>query len=129
MLSRLHGQFVRVLVFVAAAALPAAAHDTIQVAQDEAGKLVGHAHFDDVVVYLPESVFPGFDGFAGPDPGVEALIEDDPDEGLFVLPSTVNIELVLISADPVMRVWNGSAFLAPGDALVLGAPYFHLHPV
>lgn len=107
----------------------ASAHDTIQVGRSAAGQMVGHLHFDDAFLYLPESVFPGFEGFAAPDPGWEAVHEDHPDEDLFMLPHSADIAAVLLASDAEMGVWNGSAFVGVGESLLLGHPAFHIHPI
>jgi hypothetical protein len=121
-----------VLVITAGvAALPptAPAHSTFMFAQDAFGKIVPHPHLDDDPVLLPESMYPGVFGFAGVEPGLEALQEAHND--LFPLPSTSFIEVMVMGSDPNISLWDitGSGPLPIGGTFPLGAPYFHFHPI
>lgn len=80
---------------------------------------------------LGESTFPGFDGFAEADPGWVATTEDLPDEGLFLLPPSSDLEFVLLASTEHIRVWNdrGSAPMQIGETYHIGQPLFHNHPI
>jgi len=80
---------------------------------------------------LPPSVFPGIPGWATGELGFHSAFADMPDEDLFVLPDTVDIQFVLVSTQPGVRLLNdhGSAWMLPGETFELGIPFFDAHPL
>lgn len=116
-----------VLAAVAAAAAPVLAHDELSVGHNNSGRLTvlnegSHA-------FLLDMNIPGFPGMSGFPLGLANLTADEPTLGMFVLPNTVNIGFVLSKNDPELTMWNGTTAMVAGDAYMLGAPFFHYHPV
>jgi PEP-CTERM motif len=116
------------LVAALAVTAPASAHELIvgrTLSNQLAVRVVG-APF-----HLDESPFPGFDGYAASDPGFVSTPEDDPDHGIFLLPSNADLEFILVGADDHIQVWNdtGTAPMQIGEAFSIGMPLFHSHPI
>lgn len=80
---------------------------------------------------LPSSLFSAYPGFTDPFPGFESLDFDVPAEGLFTLSPGAQIEVILVSMDPGVRMLNdtGSGFLAVGETYFFGSPFFDFHPL
>lgn len=72
-------------------------------------------------------------GWAGDEPGFEALTEDEPDEDLFRLGTGAQIRLEAVALDPALRVRNPLNPLmmlsSPGDQLLLGDHELHDHVI
>ena len=72
-------------------------------------------------------------GWAGEEPGFEALMEDEPDEGFYRLAPGAQIWLEAISLDPALKVHNPLNPLlvidSPGDQLFLGDHELHDHVI
>jgi hypothetical protein len=115
---------------LAFSAAPAAAHDDVFITCNAEGRLQVEVVVK-LPIELPESTFPGIDGWAGAGIGLTTIVSDQPERGRFMLPPTSNIRLVLVSQDHGVRMLNdnGSAWLEPGQEFGLGAPYFMFHPV
>ncbi len=72
-------------------------------------------------------------GWAGDEPGFEALMEDVPDEGLYKLAPGAQIWLEAISLDPALKAHDPLNPLllmdSPGDQLFLGNHELHDHVI
>lgn len=119
-----------VIVSTLAAALPVSARDHFEIiiAQNSAGQLQVHADFPQPIA-LPPSIFPGYLGYAAALPGFASLDFDEPGEDLYTLSLASSPVFILISADPGVRVWNGTTPKTPGQPYTLGTPPFDNHPV
>lgn len=118
------------LVCLALAALSASAlaHNPINIARTAEGRLTHHIHAEQPEPLNP-SVFPEYPGWCDFDVAIEALEEDDDKEGLFTLDPAADIELLVVSSDPGVRVaFNLGQFIEPGSGFNLGHSYFHYHP-
>lgn len=104
------------------------AHEEVLVARSSTNQLVMHTH-DPMPFELPDSVFPGVNGFASADIAFQSLELDDPGEDIFTLPAAVDIRCVLLQASPNMRVYNGLNPMNVGEEIVLGAPTIHYLPI
>lgn len=80
---------------------------------------------------LPVSEFSGFPGYAAADPGFFNAPADDPNNDLFMLPPTADLEFILIASGPHIQIWNdtGSAPMQIGEHYTIGSPFFHVHPL
>src|SRR5262245_41215488 len=117
------------LAFAGFASEPARAHELL-IGRSDTDQIVLHIE-GDMPFFLPESIFPGLDGFAAANPGFVSTDEDLPDEGLFIMPGTCDLEFILLAATEHIRVWNdhGSAPMTIGETYHIGQPLFHNHPV
>lgn len=97
------------------------------VAWDGAGQLAVEFNFDSIE---PLSSFinsgganADFTGWFGDAPGFASFETDEPDEGLFVVPSGTVVGFELIDADPAFRVYDPffDAPLAPGGTFIIGS--------
>lgn len=117
-------------VLVLASLTTAAFAHELQVGRTASNQIVmnilGGQPFD-----LEESPFPGFDGFAASDPGFVAIVEDDPNTGTLVLPTSSFLKFTLVGIDAGIQIWNdsGSAPMNVGETYTLGQPLFHVHPI
>lgn len=100
-------------------------HDECLVGHDGLGTL--HAHEDFMEPLVLDQMFMGFPGIGGAPLGLANLPADEPD--IFALPPTVNIGFILTGAHPKLSMWNGLTEMNIDDAYMLGAPFFHFHPV
>lgn len=75
------------------------------------------------------SVFPEFPGHATGLWGFESAENDVPDEDLFMLSESAQIEVVLVGGDEAVRMYDGSRLVTPGDTILLGNPAFDFHPI
>lgn len=87
------------------------------------------------LIDLPPNNVPPFVGFFGDDPGFANLDIDEPNEGVYALPTTARLAARIVSLDPALRVYdNDGAFtpvLAGGSFSLLGSPVpgvFDTHP-
>ncbi len=119
------------LLAAAATAAPCAiAHEELVVAQDAAGRLVLHAHFESPLG-VPESVFPAFPGWATGEFGLVSLDVADEAEGLFPPPPDSDLVFILTHVDDDLSVWNdhGTAPMIVGESFHMGTPFFDTHPI
>lgn len=114
-------------VILAASHAPAA---EVLIARTGAGQLVPVLEFT-MPVELPRSVFPGFPGHAAGYPGFESYTLNVPANDRFVPFPTANIEVLVVSIAPNLRIQNDTAtgFLSAGDTFLLGRPFFDHHPL
>ena len=112
--------------------------------------VVGHQHEGDVIIGRSgsgrllfeanlneirplEAVNGLLKGWAGDEPGFEALMEDEPDEGFYRLAPGARIWLEAISLDPALKAHNPLNPLlvvdSPGDQLFLGDHELHEHVI
>jgi hypothetical protein len=110
----------------------ALAHNAIEVGHKANGQLFPHWHQKDPSP-ISVSNIPTIPGWADIPVGIEAIVKDEPGHDLFVLADNCSIEFIVVAADPNVMVWNenSSAPLPVGgaDSFVLGAPFFHYHPI
>lgn len=88
-----------------------------------------HTHGGTMPYVLPASAFPGINGWAAAEVAFTSAETDHPALGTVVLPATVDLRAVLLSASPGMHVYGGLNPLAIGGELVLGAPVVHFMPI
>jgi hypothetical protein len=104
-------------------------HEHVLVGHNAAGQLA--AHFDQTEpVRLGVSSLPGVKGWAGGGPGIESIGKDDQEEDFFALPSSAQIEMVLVAADPNLNLFAAGeeGFVPIGGTWVVVSPFFHMHP-
>ncbi len=111
-------------------------HGDVIIARTAAGQLA--VEFENPDEPLGRVDVPAFSGWIGDEPGFESIEEDEPDEDLYMLDPTANIqiEIVNISAggfavlppdfDVAVDDFNTSK-LGAGDTLDFGSPAFHVH--
>lgn len=103
----------------------------VVIGRSGSGQLKLEADLDHVRVL--EDVNGLLNGWAGDEPGFEALLEDEPDEGFYRLASGAQIWLEGISLDPALKVHNplNPSLLidSPGDQLFLGDHELHDHVI
>lgn len=102
--------------------------DGIDVGRNAAGKLLAIIEVPQPLP-IPNSPFPGIEGYATADVGFSSVEHDHPAEGLFALPPTANVEFVLLGAEHDLLVFNGLTPMMVGEAGLLGTPFFDVHPV
>lgn len=116
-------------ILLATALLVASASADILIGQTGAGQLKMHAHADDQPFAL-QPVNGLFNGWADDHPAFKSVDVPDPDEDLFSLPEVAGIEVELVAIDPAFRLFRDDlSELHVGDALGLGSPEIHYHPV
>ncbi len=105
-------------------------HPEVQVAQDAAGRIVAGLPFE-MPVELPDSIFPGFPGWADSVPGFASVFVADPDNGVFLPNPDSQLEFLVTDIDTGLGLLNdhGSAFMSVGETFFLGQPDFDTHPL
>jgi len=121
-------------IIVGAFSASAAAHQhegDVIIGRTGSGQLRFEADLDEI--HLLEPVAGLLQGWAGDEPGFEALAEDEPDEDFFRLGTGAQIWLEAVALDPALRVHNPLNPLlmlsAPGDRLPLGDHELHDHVI
>jgi hypothetical protein len=78
---------------------------------------------------LPNSPFPGIEGYSTGAIGISSIEIEHADEGLFPLPPSADVRFILVSADDDLLVYAGLSPLPIGGGGVLGNPFFDFHPI
>lgn len=113
------------LVFVAGTALADFETD-FGVAWDGQGQLQVEFNFDSIepiASFITDGGANGdFTGWFSDEPGFANFDEDEPDEGLFVVPDGTVVGFELVAIDPAFRVYDPffDAALNPSDTFILG---------
>ncbi len=103
----------------------------IIIGRSSGGVLKIEADLDECRLVQPVSGL--LNGWAGDEPGFEAIMEDEPGEDLFRLDAGAQIWLEALSLDPAFKVRNPLNPLqvidAPGERLLLGRHDLHDHVI
>lgn len=78
---------------------------------------------------VPNSPFPGIEGYATAEIGFASIEVDHPGEGLFALPASADVRFILVSADDDLLLYAGLSPMPLGGSAVLGNPFFDFHPI
>lgn len=105
-------------------------HEELIIGRTAANQLKIHFHAK-LPVDMPVSVFPGFPGWVAVEQGFESTSLDEPDEDFFQLDQNSDIEFVLVSQDPGIRISNdtGNGYTPVGGTFHFGQPFFDFHPI
>jgi len=86
----------------------------------------------DEPVFCEPSAMPGLNGWLKDDPGFEALLEDEPDEGFYMLQPGAQVRLEVVSLDAGIKLWNPELTQmadAVGEWIDLGDYELHTHMI
>ncbi len=78
---------------------------------------------------VPNSFFPGIEGYATAEIGFASIEVDQPVEGLFALPASADVRFILVSADDDLLLYAGLSPMSLGGSTILGNPFFDFHPI
>ncbi len=105
-------------------------HADLEVGKTATNQIAVEFDFDDAFE-VPPVDGPLLFGCALDDPGFMTLDEDEPDEGLFMLPNGTEIAFELVSIDPGLVIYTpgfGDTIDTPGETFVIGTVPFDVHP-
>lgn len=94
-----------------------------------AGQIIIEFDADEALPLVPVDG-PLLFGCAHDDPGFESLEEDEPKEGIFVLPPGADIRLEIVSITPGLVIYSpgfAQTLDSAGEQMTLGPPPIHLH--
>lgn len=86
--------------------------------------------YDDFGTNMPLPAINGLlQGWAGDEPGFEALDADEPDEDFYTLPDGALIAIEILSVDTGFKIWKPglAGLLLAGDTFTLGGNNLHAH--
>ncbi len=135
-------KYLRILtlasILAGPAIAPALAHDHQHEGDIIVGRILGtpdqlamEADLDEPVFCEPSAV-PGLNGWLKDEPGLEALMEDEPDEGFYMLQPGAQVRLEVVSLDAGIKVWNPELTQmadAVGEWIDLGDHELHTHMI
>lgn len=126
------------LVGTVSVVAPALAHDHQHEGDIIVGRMLGtpdrlaiEADLNEPVLCEP-SGYPGLNGWIKDDPGFEALMENEPDEGFYTLQPGAQVRLEIVGLDAGIRVWNPDFTQmadAVGEWIDLGDHELHTHMI